>query len=258
MLSTIRAILRRPSASMEGGERTHLDRAPIDPALALAQHDAYAAALAAAGAEVVMLEGADDLPDCAFVEDVALTLPELCVVLNPGAASRRGEVEAVAAVLPADRPIMRLAAGTMDGGDVLVVGRRIFAGLSTRTDREAIAALAGATAAHGYQVTGVAVPGALHLKTAVTALDAETLAINPDWIDATAFAGFRQIATAAGEPFGGNTLTVGGRLFVQAATSRTAEAFAAAGFTPHPLEIGEFAKAEAGLTCLSLIVPERA
>ena len=254
----IRAILRRPSARMEGGERTHMDRAPIDPALALVQHAAYAAALEAAGAAVTILEGADDLPDCAFVEDVALTLPELCVVLSPGAMSRRGEVEAVAAVLPADRLIVRLAAGTMDGGDVLVVGRRIFAGLSTRTNREAVEALAAATAVYGYQVTGVPVPGALHLKTAVTALDAETLAINPDWIDAAAFGGFRHIPTAAGEPFGGNTLTVGGRLFVQAATPRTAEAFVAAGFAPHALEIGEFAKAEAGLTCLSLIVPASA
>jgi dimethylargininase len=258
MPSAIRAILRRPSAFMEGGERTHLDRAPIDSALAVAQHAAYAAALEAAGAQVTVLEAADDLPDCAFVEDVALTLPELCLVLNPGAASRRGEVEAVAAALPPDRPIMRLGAGTLDGGDVLVVGRRIFAGLSTRTSREGIEALAAATAAHGYQVTGVAVPGALHLKTAVTALDAQTLAINPAWIDAAAFPGFRHIVTAEGEPFGGNTLTVGGRLFVQAATPRTAEAFAAAGFAPQPLEIGEFAKAEAGLTCLSLIVPASA
>jgi dimethylargininase len=251
----IRAILRRPSSRMEGGERTHLDRAPIDPVLALVQHAAYAAALKAAGAEVTVLDGADDFPDCAFVEDVVITLPELCVVLNPGAASRRGEVEAVAAVLPGDRPVVRLVGGTMDGGDVLVVGRRIFAGLSTRTSREGIDALTAAVAAYGYRVTSVPVPGALHLKTAVTALDSQTLAINPAWIDAGAFPGFRQIPTARDEPFGGNTLTVGGRLFVQAATPRTAEAFAAAGFAPQALEIGEFAKAEAGLTCLSLIVP---
>lgn len=243
---------------MEGGERTHLGRAPIDAALALAQHEAYAAALAATGAQVTVLDGADDLPDCAFVEDVAITLSELCVVLNPGAVSRRGEVAAVAAVLLGDRPVVRLGAGTMDGGDVLVVGRRVFVGLSTRTNREGIEAFSAAVAPYGYQVTGVAVPGALHLKTAVTALDAETLAINPDWIDAAAFPGFRQITTAKDEPFGGNTLTVSGRLFVQAATPRTAEAFAAGGFAPQALEIGEFAKAEAGLTCLSLIVPATA
>jgi dimethylargininase len=101
----------------------------------------------------------------------------------------------------------------------------------------------------------VAVPGALHLKTAVTALDAVTLAINPAWLDAGAFQGFRTIPVAQGEPFAANTLSVGGRLFVQAATPRTADAYAAAGFAPYALEIGEFAKAEAGLTCLSLIAP---
>lgn len=258
MHSTIRAILRRPSALMEGGERTHLDRAPIDPVKALAQHAAYAQALRDAGAEPIILADADDLADCAFVEDVAVVLPELSVVLNPGAVSRRGEVEAVARVLPTDRPAVRLVAGTMDGGDVLVVGRRIFVGLSTRTSREGIDAFAAAVAPHGYEVTAVAVPGALHLKTAVTALDVQTLAINPSWIDPAAFTGFRMLPVAAGEPFGANSLTVGGRLFVQAATPRTAALFAAAGFAPHPLEIGEFAKAEAGLTCLSLIVPATA
>ena len=254
----IRAILRRPSARMEGGERTHLDRAPIDPTQALAQHAAYAQALRDAGAEPSILHGADDLPDCAFVEDVAVVLPELSVILNPGAPSRRGEVEAVAAHLPTDRPAVRLMAGTMDGGDVLVIGHQIFAGLSTRTSREGLAAFAAMATPHRYEVTAVAVPGALHLKTAVTALDAETLAINPAWIDGAAFAGFRTLAVAYDEPFAANTLTVGGHLFVQAATPRTAEMFAAAGFAPHPVEIGEFAKAEAGLTCLSIIVPATA
>ena len=251
----IRAILRRPSARMEGGERTHLDRAPIDPERALAQHDAYATALSAAGAEITVLAADDGLPDCAFVEDVAVILPELSVVLRPGAASRRGEVEAVARALPADRPVARLPAGTMDGGDVLVVGHRVFVGLSTRTSREGLEALAALLTPHGYWIDAVPVPGALHLKTAVTALDAETLAINPAWLDTAAFKGFRAITVAAGEPFAANTLTVGGRLFVQAATPRTAEAYAAAGFAPIALEIGEFAKAEAGLTCLSLIAP---
>lgn len=251
----IRAILRRPSALMEGGERTHLGRAPIDTALALSQHAAYAAALAEAGAETTILDGSDELADCAFVEDVAVVLQELSVALRPGATSRRGEVEAVVRVLPADRPVARLENGTMDGGDVMVVGRKIFVGLSTRTSREGLEALEAVVAPHGYHVTGVPVPGALHLKTAVTALDPETVAINPGWLDASAFAGFRTLTVDPAEPFGANTLTVGGRLFVQAATPRTAERLARAGYASHALEIGEFAKAEAGLTCLSLIVP---
>jgi dimethylargininase len=240
---------------MEGGERTHMDRAAIDTGRALAQHEAYAAALADAGAEPTVLDAADDLPDCAFVEDMAVILPELSLVLRPGAASRRGEVEAVAAVLPRDRPVVRLASGTMDGGDVMAVGRRIFVGLSTRTSREGLEAFEAAVSPYGYGVTGVAVPGALHLKTAVTALDPQTLAINPAWVDASAFEGFRTVAVDPAEPFAANTLTVGGRLFVQAATPRTAERLTKAGYAPRPLEIGEFAKAEAGLTCLSLIAP---
>lgn len=251
----IRAILRRPSARMEGGERTHLDRAPIDPGLALSQHAAYAAALSAAGAELTILDGADDLPDCAFVEDVAVILPELSLVLRPGATSRRGEVEATAAVLPRDRPMVRLAAGTMDGGDVMAVGRAIFVGLSTRTSPDGLQAFEAAVSPYGYRVTGVAVPGALHLKTAVTALNPQTLAINPAWVDASAFGDFRTVTVDPAEPFAANTLTVAGRLFVQAATPRTAERLIQAGYAPHKLEIGEFAKAEAGLTCLSLIVP---
>ncbi len=251
----IRALLRAPSPAMEGGERTHLERAPIDMALAVRQHAAYAAALAEAGAEVTILPADDALADCAFVEDVALAFPELCVVLRPGAASRRPEVETVATALPGDRPVVRLAAGTVDGGDVLAVGRRVFVGLSTRTDAEGLAALTDFLRPHGYSVEGVAVPGALHLKTAVTALDAETLAINPRWVDPAAFAGFRILAVAKDEPFGANTLTVGGRLFVQAATLRTAGRLADAGYTPIALDISEFAKAEAGLTCLSLIAP---
>lgn len=179
------------------------------------------------------------------------------MVLRPGAASRRAEVETVAAALPDDRPAVRLAAGTVDGGDVLTVGRRVFVGLSTRTDADGLAALAAALRPHGYSVEGVPVPGALHLKTAVTALDAETLAINPRWVDPAAFTGFRTLAVAQDEPFAANTLSLGGRLLVQAATPRTAERLAAAGYAPVPLDISEFAKAEAGLTCLSLIAPAK-
>ena len=251
----IRALLRAPSFAMEDGERTHLERSAIDMALAVRQHAAYAAALAEAGADVAVLPADDALADSAFVEDVALAFPELCVVLRPGAVSRRPEVETVAAALPDDRPAVRLARGAMDGGDVLVVDRRVFVGLSPRTDDEGLAALAETLRPQGYSVEGVDVPGALHLKTAVTALDAETLAINPLWVDPLAFAGFRTLTVAEDEPFAANTLTVGGRLFVQAAAPRTAERLAAAGYAPIALDIREFAKAEAGLTCLSLIFP---
>jgi len=178
----ISALIRRPSIQMEGGERTHLGRSAIDPDLARQQHEAYAAALQAAGLRVDVLDADESLADCAFVEDMALILPEASVLLRPGAASRRGELAAVAAALPDDRPALTLPAGRMDGGDVLVVGRKIFVGQSTRTDADGLSALAALLQPLGYRVEGVPVPGALHLKTAVTAMDPETLLLNPGWI----------------------------------------------------------------------------
>ena len=252
------AILRRPSAHMEGGERTHMDRAAIDPALALRQHDAYAQALVGAGLRVEILDADDGLPDCAFVEDMALILPETCVLLSPGAESRRAEREAVGMALPKDRPVLNLAVGRMDGGDLLVIGKSIYVGQSTRTDAEGLAALAALTEPFGFSVAGVAVPGALHLKTAVTALDAETVILNPDWISEAPFAHLRRLYVDPSEPFGANTLTLGGKTLVQASTPKTAQQIEATGFKTLALDISEFAKAEAGLTCLSLIVPAKA
>lgn len=248
----ISAIVRRPSPAMADGQRTHLDRAPIQIGLAASQHAAYVAALEAAGARVTVLPADPRLADCAFVEDCAVILPELSLLCRMGAAARRPESPAVAAVLPGDRPRIDLA-GEMDGGDVLVLGRRIFVGRSSRTSPEGGAAFAAAVAPHGYQVVPVPMVGALHLKTAVTALDPETLLLNPAWVAADAFAGFRTLAIDPTEPFAGNTLTVGGHLIVQAETPRTAERLARAGYATHPAPISEFAKAEAGLTCLSLI-----
>jgi dimethylargininase len=248
-------ILRAPSPRMADGERTHLDRAPIDMTLALAQHAAYGAALAAAGGQVTILPADDALADCAFVEDVAVILPELSLVCRPGAPTRRPEAKQVAPFLPSDRPRLFLAAGTLDGGDVLVVGRRIFVGLSTRTSPEGLAAFEAVVAPHGYRVVGVPVPGALHLKTAATAIAPDRLLVNPAWVGASAFEGFAILEVAEDEPFAANTLTLGDTLFVQAGAPQTLARLVAAGYAPVELQISEFAKAEAGLTCLSLIVP---
>ncbi len=250
----ISAVVRRPSPAMADGQRTHLDRTPIDGDLALVQHAAYVAALQTAGAEVTVLPADPALPDCAFVEDCAVILPKLVLLCRMGAAARRPESPAVAAVLPGDRPRIDLA-GEVDGGDVLTVGSTLFVGLSSRTSRDGLAALAAAAGPYGYRVVPVPIAAALHLKTAVTALDARTLLLNPAWVEADAFEGFTILAIDPVEPFAGNTLTVGGRLIVQAETPRTAAILARAGYAIHPVAISEFAKAEAGLTCLSLIVP---
>ncbi len=251
----VSAITRRPSPQMSDCELTHLSRTPIDAAEAERQHAAYRAALAGAGVSVTDLPARAGHPDCSFVEDTAICLPELFVICRPGAASRLGEVASVAAVLPGDRPQRRIEApATLEGGDVLVAGKTIFVGRSTRTNKEGIGALAAATAPFGYRVVAVEVPGALHLKTAATALAPDLLLVNPAWVDVEAFGGVHHIAVAGDEPFASNILSVNERIFMHAGMPRTAEAIAAAGFAVTPLDVSEFAKAEAGLTCLSLLI----
>ena len=250
------AITRRPSPRMMEAELTHIGRSVIDTAVANAQHEAYRAALGALGAEVIDLPALDADPDCAFVEDVCLALPELFVLTRPGARSRLGEVEAIAPALPADRPAARLKVpATLDGGDVLAVGRTLFVGLSTRTNTAAIEALIELLGPFGYEVIAVEVARSLHLKTAVTALPDGRLLVNPRWVDATKFDARDTIQAPEQEPFGANTLSLGDTVLVQASTPRTAERLMAEGYVVQAIDIGEFAKAEAGLTCMSIIVP---
>ena len=239
---------------MTHAELTHVARTPIDLPLAERQHAEYRAALAEAGLAVIDLPALDGHPDCAFVEDAAIVLPQLTVLTNPGAASRRGEVTSIAAALPGDRPMATIAApATLDGGDVLLVGGSLYVGLSTRTNEEAVAALRVLVEPYGYAVLPVTVSGALHLKTAVTALDARTVLINPAWIDAGPFSQIEQIVVAPDEPFGANVLRIGDRVLAQSSAPRTAARLAARGYAVATLDIGEFTKVEAGLTCLSII-----
>jgi dimethylargininase len=250
-----RAIIRRPSPALADGERTHMGRAPIDMGRATAQHIAYGEALERASYTVTVLPALDGYPDCSFVEDVALILPEIAIALHPGAASRIGEVDSIAAAVPADRPHAAIAApNRIDGGDILVVGQRIFVGLSARTTADGVASLATLVSPHGYQVRGIALGAALHLKTAVTALADDLLLYNPAWIDAASFAGFRALAIDPTEPFAANILRLPDRIFSQAMHPRTTAIVERAGFAVEVVDLSELAKAEAGLTCSSLII----
>ncbi len=249
--TAIHALTRLPGP-LDRAELTHIDRVPVDMARAVAQHAAYRAALERAGASVTVLPALDAFPDCCFVEDTAVILPELVIRTRPGAASRQGEVAEIAPHLPGDRPQFTVTApGTLDGGDALVVGRDIFIGLTLRSNAAAVAQVAEAAGRHGYRVTGVPLAKALHLKTAVSALADDLVLVNTDWLDPAIF-GRRHIASAPGEPFAGNSLTVGATVF-HATGPATLARIAAAGFAVEFLDISEFAKAEAGLTCLSLV-----
>ena len=256
MSEELRALLRTPSPALAECELTHIDRVEINLDRALVQHRAYAALLTRLGVEMTILDPLADYPDSCFVEDAALAFPECFVLTSPGAASRQSEPAIIRDSLPADRPILTLGLpATIDGGDVLQVGRSVFVGLTSRTNKAGVEALAAALAPFGYSVTGVPGDAALHLKTAVTAASDECVLINPALVDRTFFAAFDQVECDPAEPFAGNCLRVGDALVMQSTHPRTADRLRAKGFVFETVDVSEFAKAEAGLTCLSVLIP---
>jgi len=251
------ALTREVSASIARCELTHQARVPIDVGIARAQHAAYERALADAGYRVERIAAADDLPDAVFVEDIAVVVDGFAVVARPGAESRRAEIPPVEAALRAYRTIVAIEPpGTLDGGDVLRAGRRVFVGVSSRTNRDAVAQLRRLLAPCGYTVDEVTVAGCLHLKSAVTAAGDDVLVVNPEWIPADAFAGFERVPIDPREPMAANVVRLADRLIAASAFPRTAERLEARGFRVVRVDASELAKAEGAVTCCSIILED--
>ena len=249
------ALTRAVPHSIERCELTHLERSPIDATRAARQHREYEQALESIGYRIERLEDTPELPDSVFVEDTAIVLDEIAIITRPGAESRRLETMSVAIRLAKHRPIEMLTApALMDGGDVLRLGRRLFVGLSTRTNEEGARQLARFVQPFGYTVRCLRVRGCLHLKSAVTALDENRVLHNPDWVEARGFDGMEAYAVDPAEPEAANVLTLGADAIVAAAHVRTQALLLRWGFRPIPVDVSELAKAEAGVTCCSLIL----
>lgn len=249
------ALTRDVSPGMERCELSHLARTAIDLDLARAQHAAYEQCLRDLGCRVHRLPSDDTMPDAVFLEDTAVVVDEFAVLTRPGALSRRGEVAAVAEALEAFRPTAEIhEPGTLDGGDVLRLGHTVYVGISARSNEEGIRQLGRHLAPHGYRVEGVATRDCLHLKTAVTEAAPGLLVLNPAWVDAERFEGFRVVEVDPGEPFAGNVIRVGNATICAAAYPRTRERLEAAGVATRALDVSEFAKAEGGVTCCSIIL----
>ena len=248
------AITRQVSPALTECELTFVERRPLDLEKARAQHRAYEKLLETLGARVVSLPPEPELPDSMFVEDPALALDELAVIFPLGTASRRPEAVTLAAALGKYRQLEYVQApGSMEGGDLLRVGRKIYAGLSSRTNEEGVRQLRALLAPYGYEVTGVAVTGCLHLKSAVTLLGGNTLLANRGWFDSGKFSDFAWVDVDPGEAHAGNALALGGKVIFPASFPSTRARIEAAGFSVAPLDISELQKAESGLTCSSLI-----
>ncbi len=250
----MQAITRAVSGSLARCELTHLERSPIDVPLARAQHHAYERALRSLGVRVTSLPEEPDLPDAVFVEDTAVVVDELAVLTLPGAEPRRLELASIEEALAPHRKLARITApGTLDGGDVLQLGRSLFVGRSGRTNEEGIAQLRALLAPLDYTVTGVALQGCLHLKTAATEVADGVVLVNPSWIDA-GLLGARCIEVHPSEPSAANSLRVGGALIHPAGFPRTQERLEREGLSVVPVELSELQKAEGAVTCCSLLL----
>jgi len=248
------AMTHVPSPNMEQCERTYVARTPIDYPRAVRQHEEYCRVLQACGAEVLILEVNRDMPDCAFVEDTAIVLDEVAVLASMGPVSRRSEPAGIELELREYREIHRIEMpAKLEGGDLLCVGRRLLVGLSSRTNRAGVNALEAVVRRYGYEILPVAVRECLHLKTACTALPDDSLLINPAWIDVGALRGFELVPVPDAEPWSANVMRIGNGVCVAADHLEIVGLIRKRGFEVHTIDLSEFAKAEGGVTCLSIL-----
>ncbi len=239
---------------MAEGIVTFSERSAVDPGLAAKQHAAYVEAIADAGWEIREVPHADALPDSAFVEDTVVVCGGLAVLARPGAAERRAEVAGTEkAVLALGLETGRIEEpGTLDGGDVLMVGTTLYAGRGGRTNAEGIRQLRRQVAPQGFSVVPVPLHGVLHLKSAVTALpDGTVVAADPSLLDSSPFPALRTVPEEAGS----HVILLGGGMVLMAASApRSAELFDDWGFDVVAVDIGEFEKMEGCVTCLSVLI----
>ena len=248
-------ITREISSAITRCELTHLARAPIDVARAREQHAAYERTIESLGWKVHRLPAPDDMPDSVFIEDTALVLDELAIITRPGAESRRRETAAVSEVLRSYRPLVAiLAPATLDGGDILTIGKRIFVGVGGRSNEMGVKQLRAMVKSQGYTVDAAEFRDCLHLKTAATLVADGTLLVNSAWTDPSQFGDLRTIEVHPGEPFAANSLRIDDAVIYPAEHPWTIERLEHAGISVRPVAIEEILRAEGSVTCLSLVV----
>ncbi len=246
------ALVRRPGSDMAAGITT-ADMGKPDLAMALNQFDAYVRALTDCGVAVSVLDALHGCPDAHFVEDTAVVTPEIAVITNPGADARKAEVASMADALSPYRRIVRIQApGTVDGGDVLMVGRRVFIGLSERTNAHGARQLGEILHGIGYRCATVPVGAGLHFKSSVNAVGENILLTAPEFADHPALNGFRRIVVDPREAYAANTLWINDALIVPAGFPDTLSKLRPLGMSVIEVDTSEFRKMDGGLTCLSL------
>lgn len=248
------AITRAVSPTINRCELSFRERQAIDVPRAEMQHRRYEACLQELGARLISLPAEPDLPDAVFVEDPAVVVDELAVIARLGAESRRPEAQSLADVLRQFRPLRWIEApATLEGGDVVRAGKTLFVGASGRTNGAGVEQLAEALRLPGYTVKPVDVRGCLHLKSACSYLGDRTMLVNREWADCGVLEGYRLVDVPPDEPEAANVLTIGRTAIVADCFPGTARILEGMGWCVKMLDNSELMKAEAGMTCSSLV-----
>lgn len=247
-----RAIVREPGPNCASGLTTSA-LGPPDYELLRAQHRQYVNTLSELGLQVEVLPAEPDYPDAYFVEDPAIVTPEVAIITVPGAPARQGEQHSIAQALARHRPLAHIQPpGNVEGGDVLMVGRHFFIGLSERTNEDGAGQLGQILAQHGYTCETIAVGPGLHLKSGINIVAPDTLLLTEEFAGRPAFDGYQHIVLDEEEAYASNTLYINGTLIVPAGFPSTRAKLETLGHPIIELDVSEVQKMDGGLTCMSL------
>lgn len=249
-------IVRRPCKAMVDGITSAPELGKPDYELALKQHDDYIAALKKCGVEVTVLEADERYPDSCFVEDPAVITRKCAIITNPGAPSRNGEkdviIGAVRKFFPEDKIEYIKAPGTLEGGDVMMVGDHFYVGRSARTNEEGIKQFIAILEKHGLTGSEVPLEKVLHLKTGVNYIENNNMLVSGEFIDKPDFAKYNKIVIPEEEAYAANCIWVNDKVIVPEGYPAVEKAVKDAGYEVLLVDTSEYRKLDGGLSCLSL------
>lgn len=249
-------IVRRPCKAMVEGITSAPELGKPDYALALKQHDAYIQALKKCGVEVTILEADERYPDSCFVEDPALITRACAIITNPGAPSRNGEkdeiIGAVRKFFPEDKIEYIKAPGTLEGGDVMMVGDHFYVGESARTNAEGIRQLTEILAKYGMTCSEVKLEKVLHLKTGVNYLENNNMLVSGEFVTKPDFEKYNKVEIPEEEAYAANCIWVNDTVIVPEGYPAVLEAVKGLGYKTILVDTSQYRKLDGGLSCLSL------
>lgn len=248
-----KAIVRAPAKSLVNG-LTAANLGLPDYQLACEQHAGYVQALRQCGLDVTELEAIEAYPDSCFVEDVALFTPACAILTRPGAPTRQGEVAHIeAAIRATGRPVEMISApGTIEAGDIMMVGSHYYIGLSERTNESGAQQLIDILNQHGMSGSVVEMTEMLHLKTGLSYLENNNLLTCGEFNTKPAFQDFNRVEIPMDNSYSANSVWINDTVLVPAGFPATTAAVEAMQYKVIEVPMSEFQKLDGGLSCLSL------